>query len=257
VLPVAGEPPLNARDYGKDRLFVAVRLRGSDETKRLRELTGAGHPVIDIVLEDPLDLGEVFFVWEFATAVAGAILGIDAFDQPNVQESKDNTKKLLEEFKSTGKMSATGKRVGPDDPAIAQLLATVKPGDYVAITEYFGETAKRDQSLAQIRETIARELHVATTTGYGPRFLHSTGQLHKGGGDNGVFLQLTGGPNEDVPIPGEKFGFGVLVRAQAIGDLQSLVTRNRRALSIDLGTDVERGLERLAQTVKSAVAARV
>jgi len=254
VLPVAGEPPLDARDYGKDRLFVAVRLRGSDDVRRLKELSDAGHPVVDQVLADPLDLGEIFFTWEFATAVAGALLGIDAFDQPNVQESKDNTKKLLEEFKSTGQMTFSATQVKPDDPAVARLISEVKPGDYVALTEYFAENPKRDKLIAEIRETIARSLHVATTTGYGPRFLHSTGQLHKGGPPNGVFLQMTGGGGEDVAIPGEKFGFGVLVRAQAIGDFQSLASRKRRAISVDLGSDVERGLEKLAQTVKQAVA---
>ena len=257
VLPVAGEPPLEVRDYGDDRLFVSVRLRGADDMKRLKELADAGHPVVDQVLADPLDLGEVFFTWEFATAIAGAILGIDAFDQPNVQESKDNTKRLLEEFKAKGTMTAGGRQVAPDDPAVALLLSAVKPGDYVALTEYFPQTPKRDEKIAEIRATIARALHVATTTGYGPRFLHSTGQLHKGGPANGVFLQLTGGGGEDLPIPGETFGFGVLVRAQAIGDLQSLTSRKRRAVSIDLGSDIERGLERLAQTVKNAVVAKV
>jgi transaldolase / glucose-6-phosphate isomerase len=255
VVPVAGEPPLAAGDYGNDRLFVCVRLRGSDETARLRELAGAGHPVVDVVLEDELDLGETFFTWEFATAVAGALLGIDAFDQPNVQESKDNTKRLLEEFKATGKMTFAGKQVSAGDAeAIGSLLAKVKPGDYVALTEYVAETPDRDKLIAQIRETIARELHVATTTGYGPRFLHSTGQLHKGGADNGVFMQLTGGGGDDIPIPGEKFGFGVLCRAQAIGDFESLMKRNRRAVSVNLGADVEQGLRQLAETVKAALA---
>ena len=258
IVPIAGEPALAANEYGNDRLFVSVRLRGADETARLRELTAAGHPVIDYVIEDPLDLGEVFFVWEFATAVAGALLGINPFDQPNVQESKDNTKQLLDEFRSTGTMGgAAHKRPTPADrDAIAQLLSQVKPGDYVALTEYFGETPKRDEVIAKIRETIARELHVATTTGYGPRFLHSTGQLHKGGADNGVFMQLTGGPRLDNPmtLPGETFGFGVLARAQAIGDIQSLANRKRRLTSIDLGDDVEAGLEALLESVKSAVA---
>ncbi|HEY2325721.1 MAG TPA: bifunctional transaldolase/phosoglucose isomerase [Thermoanaerobaculia bacterium] len=249
VVPVAGEPPLDAKDYGDDRLFVCVRMRGSDETVRLRDLSNAGHPVVDIVMEDPLDLGEIFFLWEFATAVAGALLGIDAFDQPNVQESKDNTKRLLKE------MTLQGSQVSID--AVSALLAQVKQGDYVALTEYFGETKKRDDSIAQIRETIARELHVATTTGYGPRFLHSTGQLHKGGPDSGVFIQLTGGPETDVPIPNEPFGFAILVRAQAIGDFESLQKHNRRAISINLGNDVDKGLDQLAQAVKSAVAAKV
>src|SRR5258705_69332 len=137
IVPVAGEPELKPNEYGNDRLFVGVRLRKSDDTARLRALADAGHPVVDIVLEDPLDLGEIFFLWEFATAVAGALLGIDAFDQPNVQESKDNTKKLLEEFTSTGKMTFTCSQIKADDAeAIGALLAKVKPGEYVALTEY-------------------------------------------------------------------------------------------------------------------------
>lgn len=255
IVPIAGEPSLPVGAYGNDRLFVSVRLRGTDETQRMRELSAAGHPVVDIVLRDPLDLGEVFYLWEFATAVAGAVLGIDAFDQPNVQESKDNTKRLLEEYKAKGSMTAGAAQARPDDGnAISALLSKVKSGDYVALTEYFAETIDRDKLVAQLRQTLANKLHVATTTGYGPRFLHSTGQLHKGGADNGVFIQLTGGQQSDVAIPGEKFGFGVLVQAQAIGDRQSLVSHNRRVISIDLGSDVDRALQRLAQTVRNALA---
>ncbi|HUR82240.1 MAG TPA: bifunctional transaldolase/phosoglucose isomerase [Thermoanaerobaculia bacterium] len=258
IVPIAGEPALAASEYGNDRLFVSVRLRGSDDTSRLRELAAAGHPVVDIVLEDALDLGEIFFTFEFATAVAGYLIGVNPFDQPNVQESKDKTKELLTEFSEKGTMTGAGgppgKRVPVSDAdAIANLLASVKPGDYVALTQYFGETIARDEKLAAIRETIAKELHVATTSGYGPRFLHSTGQLHKGGGGNGVFLQLSGGKGDDVAIPNEKFGFGALVRAQAIGDFLSLLKRDRRALSIDLGNDVDAGLDQLAQAVKNAV----
>jgi transaldolase/glucose-6-phosphate isomerase len=258
IVPIAGEPALAPNEYGDDRLFVAVRLRGdsSDDTDRLRELVAAGHPVVDLLLEDALDLGETFFLWEFATAVAGALLGVNPFDQPNVQESKDNTKRLLEEFTASGTMTAkaTGPRVKVSDAdAVAALLAKVKGGDYVALTEYFAGTTDRDERIAAIRATIARQLRVATTSGYGPRFLHSTGQLHKGGGDNGVFLQLSGGPRINLPIAGEKFTFGDLVRAQAIGDYESLVSRNRRALSVDLGENVEAGLEQLAQAVTNAV----
>ncbi len=251
IVPVAIEPELPADAYANDRLFVAVRLRGSDITARLRELTAAGHPVIDFVLEDPLDLGECFYVWEFATAVAGALLGINAFDQPNVESAKQNTRDLL-----AGKLKVTGTQISVDDgAAIGKLLAQVQPGDYVALMNYFAETPKRDELLAQIRETTARELRVATTSGYGPRFLHSTGQLHKGGKNNGVFLQLTGGPGSDVPIPGdENLTFGKLVRAQAEGDYQALVDEKRRLESIDLGADIDRGLQTLLDHVTSAVA---
>ena len=255
ILPVAGEPLLNPADYGNDRLFVCVRMRASDMTSTLKGLADAGHPVVDFVLDDALDIGEIFFTWELATAVAGALIGIDAFDQPNVQESKDNTKRLLEEFKTSGTMKTDQTQVKPDDAeAIGALLASVKPGDYVALTEYFAETPERDKSIAAIRETIGRELHVATTTGYGPRFLHSTGQLHKGGPATGVYMQLTGGGHGEIPIPNEKFGFGVLVRAQAIGDLQSLASRKRRAISVDLGADIEAGLNALTKTVSEALA---
>ena len=258
VVPVAGEPALPVNAYGKDRLFVSVRMRGTDGSARLKELADAGHPVVDIVMVDALDLGEIFFLWEFATAVAGAIIGIDAFDQPNVQESKDNTKRLLEEFKSTSNMTAAGAQIKPGDKQqIAALMSKVKAGDYVAFTEYFAETPDRDKLIAELRTLVGKELQVATTTGYGPRFLHSTGQLHKGGGDSGVFLQLTGGGDRgDVAIPGEKFGFGVLCRAQAIGDYESLAKRNRRAVSIDLGPDIDRGLRELAETLKSVVSKR-
>jgi transaldolase/glucose-6-phosphate isomerase len=251
IVPIANEPDLPANAYANDRLFVAVRLRGSDITARLRELTAAGHPVIDFVLEDPLDLGECFYVWEFATAVAGALLGINAFDQPNVESAKQNTRDLL-----AGKLKVSGKQISVDDAeAIGNLLAQVKPGDYVALMNYFAELPKRDELLAQIRETIARELRVATTSGYGPRFLHSTGQLHKGGKNSGVFLQLTGGAGSDVPIPGdEQLTFGKLVRAQAEGDYQALVDEKRRLESINLGDDIDRGLQTLLANVTSAVA---
>ncbi|HXG58788.1 MAG TPA: bifunctional transaldolase/phosoglucose isomerase [Thermoanaerobaculia bacterium] len=257
IVPVSGEPPLAAKDYGSDRLFVSVRLRGSDDTARLRELTEGGHPVIDFVLEDPLDLGETFYLWEFATAVAGALMGIDPFDQPNVQESKDNTRRLLEEYRTSGRFAeAEAVRIGENGAAdrIASLLSSVRPGDYVALTEYFAESAGRDRLIAAIRQTIARELRVATTTGYGPRFLHSTGQLHKGGAGNGVFLQLLADDPYDVPIPGEPYTFGVLARAQAEGDFESLARRGRRAIRVHLGADVEQGLQALHEVVKNAVA---
>lgn len=258
ILPVAGEPALPVPAYGNDRLFVSVRMKGSDNSSRLKELAAAGHPVVDQVLNEPLDLGETFFAWEFATAIAGAIIGIDAFDQPNVQESKDNTKRLLEEFKSAGKLPEQGVvKAGSKEgsQALTDVLAKVNKGDYIALTEYIAETDARNNMISSIRETLSTELHVATTTGYGPRFLHSTGQLHKGGGDGGVFIQMVAsGP--DVPLPGEKFSFGVLSRSQALGDYQSLVSRNRRAIRIDLGDDIDGGLRWLQGAVKEVLSRR-
>lgn len=252
IVPIAGEPLLAAGEYGKDRLFVAVHLRDDDVSGRIAELTAEGHPVVDFVIDEPLDLGEVFFVWEFATAVAGAIIQVNPFDQPNVQESKDNTKRLLGELAQTGRLDQGQLvRVG-DDEAVSALLAKVKPGDYVALTEYIGETIARNEKIAEIRGDIARGLRVATTTGYGPRFLHSTGQLHKGGADNGVFIQLTSVSN-DLPIPGENLSFGQLAQAQALGDFQSLESRNRRAIRVDLGPDVDKGLEWLAAAVSKSM----
>jgi transaldolase/glucose-6-phosphate isomerase len=276
IVPIAGEPLLEAQDYGNDRLFVAVHLRSSDVRARIDSLVAAGHPVVDLVLEDALDLGETFFTWEFAVAVAGSIMGIDAFDQPNVQESKDNTKRILEDYKKNGALplqsavgapgnvtifSSSGSRgpAGSGSPrdTLATLLSMVTPGDYVALTEYFAQTPKRDQLLAAIRAEISQNLHVATTTGYGPRFLHSTGQLHKGGSDAGVFIQLTAADAQDLAIPGEKFGFSVLKQSQALGDFQSLASRGRRAIRVDLGNDIDAGLEWLLETVKESVASRV
>jgi transaldolase/glucose-6-phosphate isomerase len=255
ILPIAGEPQLAARDYGDDRVFVAVRMRGSDLTGQLKELTDAGHPVVDQILNDAHDLGEIFFTWEFATAVAGALLGIDAFDQPNVQESKDNTKALLAHAAPEQDLVKAGSAEAAE--RVAALLGSVKPHDYVALTEYIAESADRDKVIADIRKAIAGELHVATTTGYGPRFLHSTGQLHKGGPPNGVFLQITAETGEDISIPGEPYTFGTLVHAQALGDYQSLVKRGRRALRIRVGADVDADLKWLANAVREALSKSV
>jgi transaldolase / glucose-6-phosphate isomerase len=243
VLPVAGERLGEPEDYGQDRLFVWIHA-GEDALTRqkLTRLQGAGHPVLERNLRDVLDLGAEFFVWEFATAVAGAILGINPFDQPNVQESKDNTVRLLQEFVANGRF---------DEPPFAPVesvrehLRSVRTGDYVAITQYIAETPEHDALLSEIQETISTTRKVATTTGYGPRFLHSTGQLHKGGADNGVFIQLLSEGGADLVIPGEPFGFAALAKAQALGDYQALQSRGRRAIRINLGPDAEAGLRAL------------
>src|SRR5271166_765086 len=277
VVPVAGEPLGPPDVYGDDRIFAYIHThsaKGSGIEEKLSALEAAGHPVLRHTLHDALDLGEEFFLWEFATAVAGALIGIDAFDQPNVEESKDNTKRLLSEYVQNGSLTQqnlivadntlrvfgdaetrdTLRRGGSSlQEIIAAHIARAKPGDYFAITQYIEELNNYEALLQEIRIAIRDEKKVATTTGYGPRFLHSTGQLHKGGPDGGVFIQITSDDINDVEIPGEKFTFGVLKQAQALGDFESLANRHRRAIRVDLGRDIEKGLRRLLSLVKGAV----
>ena len=228
ILPVVEEPLGPPEVYGRDRVFIALTLagEGDDATEaRLRALTVAGHPVVRLALEDRYDLGQEFFRWEFATAVAGAILRINAFDQPNVAESKQNTRDVL-----------AGKQP-PAPPATAAeldaFLAAIRPGDYLAVMAYLPPTPQNDRRLAAARGTLRDRLKVATTVGYGPRFLHSTGQLHKGGPPVGHFLQITERADRDVPIPGVPYTFGQLEAAQAEGDLRALRGRGRPAIRVD------------------------
>ncbi|HEX8557732.1 MAG TPA: bifunctional transaldolase/phosoglucose isomerase [Pyrinomonadaceae bacterium] len=273
VVPVAGEPLAPPSAYGDDRLFVSIsvgRPDGATESK-LRALEAAGHPVVHRVLTDAYDLGEEFFLWEIATAVAGWRLGINPFDQPNVQESKDATKELLEAFKRRGGLeeqaalaSDGGLTVYADDATRAALksgsvaealkahLARARPGDYIALLNYFEESEDADGVVRQIRERLRDATRCATTTGYGPRFLHSTGQLHKGGPDSGVFIQVTAADARDVEIPGEPFTFSTLKQAQALGDFRSLSARGRRAVRVEIGSDVAAGLRRLLEIVREA-----
>jgi len=283
ILPIAGEPVGKPEVYGQDRLFIQVRTSQSPtmaEVPELMALSDAGHPVIDLVLDGPEDIGAEFFRWEIATPLAGKVIGINPFDQPNVQESKDNTKALLETYKKEGKLTGLatvaefdGLTLLADDGNKDQLLkaagsasgrdlfvgvlkahfARVKPGDYVAMTQYIDELPVRDEAILKLRRHIRDGLKVATTTGYGPRFLHSTGQLHKGGGDNGVFLQITADDGADVPIPDFPCGFATLVKAQALGDFQSLASRHRRALSLHLGGDVDKGLATLHSMIHEVI----
>jgi transaldolase / glucose-6-phosphate isomerase len=278
IVPIEGEELGAPEVYGKDRVFfyVGVGEPTADVALKLSALQKAGHPVLKNVLSDALDLGAEFFFWEFATAIAGHVLGINPFDQPNVQESKDNTKRILGEFTNTKSMPKLrtiaedgGVKVEADEKnakavaqkefraVIAAHLDRVKPGDYIAITQYFDETSAHDELVQKIRLTLRDETKCATTTGYGPRFLHSTGQLHKGGSDTGVFLQLTAADSPDVPLPGEAFTFGVLKEAQALGDFESLAKRGRRAIRVELGSNLTAGLEELLEAVSSRAKANV
>ena len=228
ILPVADEPLGPPDVYGGDRLFISMALDGEADPRidgQLNALEQAGHPVVHLRLDDRYDLGQEFFRWEFATAVAGAVLQINPFDQPNVAESKANTKAVLAKG---GALSAAS--AGAD---LEKFLGGIKSGDYLAIMAYLPPTPENDARLGRIRKRLRDRLGVATTLGYGPRFLHSTGQLHKGGAPQGHFLQITERSKDDLPIPGEPFTFGRLEAAQAEGDLLALKSRGRPAIRID------------------------
>ncbi len=272
IVPIVGEASADPEWYGTDRAFVMLTL--ADDAATELDALGArleerGHPVVRLELTDALDLGAEFVRWEVATAAAGIVLGIDPFDQPNVQESKDATKALLETFRATGALpepmpivSEPGLGVSVDpaifgdtpvnvDGAVEQLLSLVRPGvDYLAILAYLPMDPELVARLQELRTRMGLATGAATTLGFGPRFLHSTGQLHKGGPDTGVFLQITADPSRDLPIPGWTESFGTLIAAQALGDLTSLQKRGRRALRLHLA-DADAGMARLEAIVES------
>ena len=250
VVPVDLEPGGAPEGYGADRLFVRISLGEGAGAARLDEtaaaLARAGHPVVRLVVPRRAELGREFFRWELATAIAGAVNDVNPFDEPNVTEAKLATGSLLETRAKQGKLPDAENVVTPADAeALRKHVLGAGAGDYIALCAYFLRTDARDRLLAKVRTAARAKTKAATTLGYGPRFLHSTGQLHKGGANNGVFLQLTADVKEDLPIPGEPYTFGTLRDAQALGDLQVLRRRGRRALRVHLGNDIEGGLERL------------
>jgi len=254
IVPIEGEPVGKPAVYGDDRLFVYIRLEADPPHRGVQALEKAGHPVVTLTLRDKLDLGGEFFRWEVATAIAGAILGIDAFDQPNVQESKDNTKKVLATFKSRGKLpAAESVAASKAKRALASLLKRAKKGAYLALMAYTARTPGSEAAIAAIRTAVRDSKKVATTAGYGPRFLHSTGQLHKGGPKTGLFLQVVQDDTKDVAIPGQPYSFSVLKQAQAIGDLQSLTSRRLPVVRVTLGRDPAAGWRALVAAVRQAV----
>jgi transaldolase/glucose-6-phosphate isomerase len=274
IVPVVGEPLGPVSAYGNDRLFVSISVGAQDDAtkSKLKALEAAGHPVVYRSLSDVYDLGAEFFLWEMATAFAGWRLAINPFDQPNVQESKDATKALLEKFTRERKLpesapvasdgTLTFYRAQDDSAAaaasvaevMAQHIAGVRPGDYVALLAYVEETPEIETAIQAIRTTLRDATGCATTTGYGPRFLHSTGQLHKGGPDSGVFIQITAPDHNDLDVPGAPYTFSVLKQAQAQGDFQSLLSHGRRAIRVDLGSDVLVGLASLQELIDSIMA---
>jgi glucose-6-phosphate isomerase len=262
IVPIEGEAIGAAKVYGADRLFAILKV-GDDRALEAKAaaLEAAGQPIVRINLSDVYDLGAEFFRWEMATVAASAILQIDPLDQPNVTESKNNTKALLETYKSTGKL-VEGDRIEAKnakslDAAVSGLLKQVQPGDYVSIMAYVPMTAENDRALQATRKIIRDQLKVATTIGYGPRFLHSTGQLHKGGANKGVFIQITADATKDLPIEGKGLTFGTLIRAQALGDLQALQSRGYRVIRLHLGKNVAGGLAAVQSAVAVALGVKV
>jgi glucose-6-phosphate isomerase len=274
ILPVNGEPLGTPDVYGNDRLFISISLQkvAGETERRLDALAAAGQSVAFTLLNDPYNLGIEFFVWEFATAVAGWRLGINPFDQPNVQEAKDATKELLSGFTRRGQLDARNTIAsdelitiyGADDASKAESveavlrnhLATIQPGDYIAFLNYIEETPAIEREFQEFRTQVRDHTHCATTVGYGPRFLHSTGQLHKGGPDTGVFFQIIANDKVDFAVPGEPYTFSILKQAQALGDFRALVNRGRRVIGIDLGDNTVEGLVRLKTIVGAALPRR-
>ena len=266
VLPVDLEPLGDPAVYGDDRLFALVGLESVAATglaQDLMELAGHGYPVTAHQLTDEYGLGGEFLRWEIAVATAGRVLGIDPFDQPNVQESKDNTRRLLAGYIAGGELledvpEGDGRLAYPvhDDDlpaALEAFFAQAREGDYVALQAYVAPGEHVWHDLQALRLGVRDKLRLATTLGYGPRFLHSTGQLHKGGPNTGLFLQLVAQDREDVEIPGQPFSFSVLKRAQARGDLGALRAHGCRALRVDLGDDPVAGVRRLGALVAGAL----
>lgn len=249
IIPVAAEPLAASDSYGPDRLFVQLRLANDDSSEAraadqaMSLLGSAGHPTVRLELSGAYDLGAEFYRWEYATAIAGHILGIHPFDQPDVQGAKDRTVSVLEGYQAAGRLPDT-----PSDDAgrLLELLAQSGPGDYLAIMAYLPDADGIDDAICELRRRVMGKRRIATTAGYGPRFLHSTGQLHKGGPDSGIFLQLTQEHAADLDIPGWPFSFGTLADAQALGDLQALRNLGRRAVSIRLDGNPADAIRRLA-----------
>ncbi len=238
LIPVAQEPILIPTRYGNDRFFVYLRLQNEANASLDRQvdaLVKACHPVLRIDLKDRYDLAAEFFRWEFATAVAGHLLKIHPFDQPNVQESKDNTNRVLVSYQSTGKLPEQTSHHAIQ--AVRELGTRIQPGSYVAILAYTTPTTQMDNAIHLFRKALISRYHVATTFGYGPRYLHSTGQLHKGGPQKGVFLELVDRMTPDQAIPGKPFTFGTLALAQAAGDIESLRAHGCHAVRVRLGRD--------------------
>jgi transaldolase/glucose-6-phosphate isomerase len=277
LIPVDAEPLGAPAVYGQDRLFVYMRLANEADTHQdaaVSRIERAGHPVVHIGVTDRYHIGQEFFRWEIATAVAGAILGINPFDQPDVEASKNKTRELTTAYEMSGRLppeaafleerglklfaDAKNRKALEPTGTLAECLAAhfgrLNEGDYCALLAYVERNQRHDDALQHIRVLIRDRKRVATCVGFGPRFLHSTGQAYKGGPNTGVFLQITCDDAVDLPVPDQNYTFGVVKAAQARGDFDVLAERDRRALRIHLGPDVAAGLTTLTDAVRQALA---
>ena len=272
IIPVDREPIIDVPLYGPYRVFAFLTVAGNDSLDAMYgAVTAAGHPAVRIELNSVDDLGQEFFRWEFATAVAGAVMGIDPFNQPDVESAKIEARKITDEYEKTGSLpdekpflteGGISLFASPGyvklmqalpamtlEAVIEEHLAWVMPVDYFAILAYIQMNAENDAALQGIRRRVLDRCETATCLGFGPRFLHSTGQAYKGGANNGVFLQITSDDAFDLQVPDQKYTFGVVKAAQARGDFQVLCNRGRRALRIHLGDDVAGGLAKLSSMI--------
>ena len=277
IIPVDRERLARPASYGNDRVFAYVRLASKPSKAQdaaVAALEKAGHPVVRITLPSTYNLGQEFFRWEIATAVAGSIIGINAFNQPDVEASKTETKKLTSQYETTGSLPAEspffeekGIKLFADEKNTAALkggaklaevlkahLSRIGAGDYFAVLGYITMNPANEKTLQRIRHAVRDKKKVATVLGFGPRFLHSTGQAYKGGPNSGVFLQITGDDAKDLPVPGQKYTFGIVKAAQARGDFAVLAERGRRALRVHLGKNLKTGLAMLMRAVQKAIA---
>ena len=277
LIPVDREPMVDPADYGKDRVFAYIKFAADNDAEieeHLSALEVAGQPVIRIVINDLDDLAQTMFQWEVATAVAGSVIGIDAFNQPDVEASKNVTRDLTAEFEKNGSLppetpileqdgiklftdtinaeaiTKGGKTLGN---IVRQHMDRITAGDYFGLLAYIPMFPEHEEVLQSIREQIVESKQVATVLGFGPRFLHSTGQAYKGGPNSGVFLQITCDEPDDLAVPQQTYTFGIVKAAQARGDFQVLIDRHRRALRVHLGKDLTKGLAQLRDLIGAAI----
>jgi hypothetical protein len=281
IVPVEGEKLSSASDYGKDRFFVNIRTgkASNKEKESVKKIKKNKFPLIEIKLNDIYDIGGQFYLWEYATSIMGCILDINPFDEPNVKESKDNTGEVLKFYQDNRKLpvqtpvyegksyklflndemfsdNLSGKKMKRKWKAgnyLKYFINKKRPGDYFAIMAYIESSKENKDLLSKIRELLKRKLNIATTVGFGPRFLHSTGQLHKGGDHSGMFMQIINEDKKDALIPGKPYSFSVLKQAQATGDFESLLKHKRRVIKIDTGKNVSGGLKKLYSDLKKVL----